>query len=80
MVLTILQKLGIDTESLAKKVNEKISITRKILQKDSSYLKNFVEIVNKDFETNVTEKDFKDAELDYPPKLSEEMFNYKKDK
>lgn len=61
-----------------KKVNEKLSITRKILQKDLSYLKNFVEIVNKNFETNVTEKDFKDAELDYPPKLSEEMFNYKK--
>ena len=61
-----------------KKVNDKLQITRKVLRKDSSLLKPFVDMVNKDFDTNVGEEHFKHAELDYPPKLSEEVFNYKK--
>lgn len=61
-----------------KKINDKLDITRKILKKDSSYIKTFVDIVNRDFDTDVQVSHFKDAELDYPPKLSEEMFNYKK--
>jgi len=64
-------------KDIEKKVNEKLTTIRKILNKDSSLLKSFIDMVNKDFDTNVTEEYFKQAELDYPPKLDEEIFNYK---
>jgi len=58
------------------KVNTRLESTRKILKKDKQYLKTFVSIVNKDFKTTIEEKYFRDAELDYPLNLKEEIFNY----
>ena len=46
--------------------------------KDISYKKEFVEILNKDFNTNLKVEELKDeAELDYLPLLEEEVFNFK---
>jgi len=50
---------------------------KKVLLKDLEYKKDFINKVNKDFGTNITIEDFKDAELDYPPSLWEETFNFK---
>lgn len=49
----------------------------KVLTKDKSYIQTFVNIVNKDFDTNITVSDYINAELDYPPLIEEEIFNYK---
>lgn len=50
---------------------------KRILHKDKSYINTFLEKVNKDFGTSVTKQDFLDAELEYPPFMWEEIFNYK---
>jgi len=58
--------------------NAKIKNTRDVLTKDKKYLPKFVAQVNERFATNVEDKYFLDAELDYPPVEEEEIFNYKK--
>ena len=65
--------------------NSKIENTRDILFKNKEYLDKFLNKVCKDFaikigdkETDLKKKNFLEAELDYPPKLQEEIFNYKK--
>lgn len=49
---------------------------RQILTKDVSYVKEFVGIVNKRFNTEVGTEHFSEAELDFKPELQEEIFNY----
>lgn len=51
--------------------------SKRVLKKDETYLPIFVAIVNSEFNTDATVEDFKDAELDYPPDLRMEIFNYK---
>ena len=50
-----------------------------VLFREKSYISTFVDRVNKDYKTNATVEDFKDAELDYPPFIWDEIFNYKID-
>lgn len=59
--------------------NLKVKNTRNILLKDKDLLTEFVDKVNKDYGTNASTEDFKDAELDYPVVLEEEVFNYIKE-
>lgn len=56
--------------------NEKIKKVRNVLTKNKEYLPEFVKQVNLLYKTEVTEEDFKEAELDFPPSLEEETFNY----
>ena len=65
-----------DNNPVISKRNERVSLSRKILTRDSKHLPVFVETVNKDFGTDIVVEDFKDAELDYPIKLQEEIFSY----
>jgi hypothetical protein len=62
-------------------INKKLTETRKILRKDPSYLSQFIEKVNSRFFSTpeVSEKDFVDAELDFPPNKEQEYFNFKKE-
>jgi len=57
--------------------NERVKQVKSILKKDKELVPVFVEKVNREFRTTVTVEDFKDAELDFPINLSEEIFNYK---
>lgn len=52
--------------------------TYKTLTKHPSIRKKFIETVKKEFDVEIFESDFIDAELDYPPKIEEykEIFNY----
>ncbi len=71
--------ITISNKEIEDRQNSKIRTTRAILTKNKSYLPTFVDIVNKDFNTDITVEDYKDAELDYPPKKEEEIFNYSKE-
>ena len=65
------------TVTLSKTLGANLEIHR-VLKKDISYKKEFVEILNKDFNTNLKVEELKDeAELDYLPLLEEEVFNFK---
>lgn len=50
---------------------------KEVLLKTAKRRLEFVDIVNKDYGTDATVEDFKDAELDYPPFIWEETFNFK---
>ena len=54
--------------------NERVHNSRLVLTKDSKYAPTFVNQINKEYGSNATLEDFKDAELDYPIKLTEEIF------
>lgn len=58
-------------------VNNKLKNSVDILTKSSEYIQTFVDIVNRDFETNLVREDYIGKELDYPINLEEEIFNYK---
>lgn len=70
--------VNIPDKAVEKVRNIRVQNTRSILLKDSDYVQTFCDIVNNDFNEHVTPYQYKDAELDYPPKLEEEIFNYKK--
>lgn len=57
--------------------NQKLKEIRDVLLRDSRYLPIFVAKVNNLYKTEATVEDFREAELDFPPKLEEETFNYK---
>lgn len=63
-------------KNIEKEINNKIKNTRSILKKDKEYIQAFCDIVNKDFNTEVTPYIYRNAELDYPPTLKDEVFNY----
>ena len=70
--------VNIPNKTLQEKINSKIENTRKILTKNKDYVQNFVDIVNRDFDANITVEHYLgEAELDYPPKFEEEIFNYR---
>ena len=56
--------------------NKIITETRNILTKDKKYIPIFVETIKKRYACDAYVEDFVDAELDFPPELSEEIFNY----
>lgn len=71
------QKRVFQNKEKEKSVNKFIKSSRDVLLKDSSRKKYFIKKVNQDFDTNIKEDMFNDDfELDYPPKLSEEIFGY----
>lgn len=61
------------------KLNKELEETRSILFKESKYIPTFAKIVNDKFGTDNPDSDFIDAELDFPPELNEEVFNYKEE-
>lgn len=58
-------------------VNNRLKNTVDILTKNPEYIQTFVNIVNKDFGTNLIKEDYIDRELDYPIRHQDEIFNYK---
>jgi hypothetical protein len=68
--------LQIPNKELELKQNGKLKIIKDVLNKEKSYIKTFVDIVNKEFKTTASVNDFIEAELDFPPKKEEEIFNY----
>lgn len=71
--------INISNKELEIRQNKKMKVTRSVLSKDSKYVSTFVNIVNHEFKSDATVEDFKDAELDFPPKKEEEIFNYKEE-
>lgn len=66
-----------DNKTLEREVNKIIKSTRDVFLKDEKRKKAFIKRVNFDFDTNIKEEMFNDNfELDYPPRFSEEIFNY----
>lgn len=61
------------------KLNKELEETRGILFKENKYISKFAKIVNDRFGTDNPDSDFIDAELDFPPELIEEVFNYKEE-
>jgi len=76
---TYFRYISISNKDIEERQNEKMRTTRNVLTKNIEYVPIFVDIVNKRFNTEVGVKDFKDAELDFPPTKSEEIFNYKEE-
>lgn len=64
-------------KDLQMKQNAKLKATKSVLSKDKNYIQTFVDKVNKDFNTQADISCFQEAELDYPPKKQEEIFNFK---
>ena len=60
------------------KVNNNITNIKNVLTKNSNHLELFRKQVNSEFKTNLSLKDIKDHELDFPPIQEEEIFNYNK--
>jgi len=56
--------------------NKSITHTRNILTKDKKYISIFVDIVKEKYVCDAYVEDFQECELDFPPKLEEEIFNY----
>lgn len=56
--------------------NERYLKVRKIFKKDKLELAKFVNKVNEEFKTNVSIEKFEKADIDFPPKKEEEIFNY----
>lgn len=56
--------------------NARIKKTRNVLLKNKEILPDFVKEVNEKYKSEVTLEDFTNAELDFPPTLEEETFNY----
>lgn len=57
-------------------LNKELENTRSIFFKEKKYIPTFAKIVNDRFDTDNPDSDFEDAELDFPPELKEEVFNY----
>lgn len=71
------QYVTLPNKEFEKVKNDKIKNTRDILSRDSGYLEVFLDKVFKDFNAIPRKRDFLLADLDYPPILKEEIFNYK---
>lgn len=67
----------ISNKRIEQVVNSRLKNSVDILTKSSEYIQTFVDIVNRDFKTNLVREDYIGKELDYPINLEEEIFNYK---
>ena len=64
-------------KELEVRVNTKLKKVKDILSKNSNYLETFRKQLNEEFGTNLSLSDIKNHELDLPPKVEEETFNFK---
>ena len=76
-------KLAVPSEEvcskhLENKINSRLQKVRSVLFRNSNYLETFRKQVNEEFGVNCSLNDLKDHELDFPPDLKEESFNYSK--
>lgn len=71
--------VSLPNKDMEAKVNERMTNIRGILTRNPEYLPEFIETVNKDFGTQITRFKIDDYELDYPPKLQQEIFNFKEE-
>lgn len=69
--------ISIPNKELELRHNNKLKDIKSVFNKDKKYIHVFVNRVNKDFNTDVGVEYFQEAELDYPLKKKEEIFNYK---
>ena len=76
-ILEYFQDIEIPNKEIEQTRNLEIGETRDILNKRSSYLPKFRNLVNKEFGTTCTLEDLKNHELDVSPFRWEEVFNYK---
>lgn len=75
--LQLFPKVNYTDKTLEEKVNKRILETNAILIKDKVLAPKFLNLINKEFGTNLEMKDILDHELDLPPFIWEEVFNYK---
>lgn len=68
----------LDNKDLENKINSRLQKVRNVLFRNSNYLETFRKQVNEEFGVNCSLNDLKDHELDFPPDLKEESFNYLK--
>lgn len=78
-ILEYFPYISLDNKEIEVKINNKAKIIRSILNKKSDYLPVFQKQLNEEFGVNCSLNDLKDHELDFPPDLKEEIFNYKKE-
>lgn len=71
------QFVQLKNKEVETKLNEKLQVTRAILNKNPAYLPEFRASLNKEFSINLSLEELKYHELDFPPNLEEEIFNYK---
>ena len=71
--------ITLDNKELEFKLNEKTKAIRHVLIKKSDYLPTFQKQLNEEFGVNCTLDELKDHELDFPPNMKEEMFNFNKE-
>lgn len=71
--------ITLENKELEIKINSKTKKLRHVLTKASSYLPTFKDKINKEFGVNCSINDLKDHELDFPPNLEEEIFNFEKE-
>jgi hypothetical protein len=67
---------NMDNKEIIIKRNKELVEIKKVLKKDTSILPEFLKRINMDFGVEADSTKFKNAELDYPPNLEEEIFNY----
>lgn len=58
------------------KQNAKLKKVRDVLTKNKEALPEYVKTVNELYGTEITVEDYKEAEIDFPPTLEDETFNY----
>lgn len=68
--------VNLTNKKLEAQINAKLKETRDILLQDPSYKQIFLDKVNADFKIDLKKFNVESAELDYPPVLQQEIFNY----
>lgn len=68
--------INIANKEKEREANDRISHTRAVLSKNAKHLPVFVDKINKLYNTQLTVEELSHIELDFPPVLKEEIFNY----
>lgn len=71
--------VSIDNKEIETRINTKTKQVRNVLTKNKEYLPIFQKQVNEEFGVKCSLKDLEDHELDFPPVLKEEIFNFEKE-
>lgn len=69
----------LDNKELQSKINNKLTSIRSILTKNPNYIPTFKEELKKEFDVNLLDSELIHHELDFPPNVEEEVFNFKKE-
>ena len=73
----IFKMVSLEDKNLEEKINRKTRGILAVLNKDRSVAPDFLETLNEEFGTDLMLWEISDHELDFPPFVWEEIFNYK---